>query len=151
MKMMVFCCLATSLVAGCVPTVPSVVPDPTQITVGDAIMQIRDGLVAADQKSADTGVFSGLYACSATVVFNVTAGANNSRQLVLDAAIKPPVPAGPSLGVTGSSNSASTSSVGNQITINLVSSLCTPGGAAKPGASSPVPPPAMALPPPMMR
>jgi hypothetical protein len=138
--------------AACVTPAPTVA-DPTRITVSDAIIQIRDGLVAADQKSAESGQFAGLYACSATVVFNVTAGANNSRQLVLDAAIKPPVPAAPNLGLTGTSGSASTSSVGNQITINLVSSLCSPGaGASKPGVpgTPPLPPP-MANPPAMLR
>ncbi len=112
------------LLSACVQSPQQIVPKPTDITIGSAIMQVRDGLVEAQKRSRDNNEFAGLYPCTATIVFNVTAKADNSNTLVLDASIKPPVPGAPSLGISETYASSAGASVGNQITVTLGSSLC---------------------------
>jgi hypothetical protein len=104
-----------------------IVPRPTSISIVDAVSQIRQAIVKASVEANQTGLYSGYYPCTATAVVNVTAGAQNSNQLVLDASIKPPSPAAPSIGLSNTYATSSSASVGNQITITLVSSLCLPG------------------------
>lgn len=134
--------------SGCVQGPQDIVPKPTDVDIGNAIMQVRDGLVAAQQKSKSSNEFAGLYPCTIQVVFNVTAKADRSNTLVIDAAIKPPatVPA-PSLSVSDKLAQTSEASRGNQITVLLTSSLCIPSmqpASATPAAGGvkPAPPPA---------
>jgi hypothetical protein len=99
-----------------------IVPRPTDVNIGNAILQIRKALVKAQDLSAKSHKYAGYYPCTATAVFNVTAGAG--KTLVLDAAIKPAISVAPSLSATNTS--ASNASVGNQITVVLTSSICAP-------------------------
>jgi hypothetical protein len=119
-----------------------IVPQPTTINIVNAVAQIRRAIVEAQVDANQTGLYSGYYPCTAQAVLNVTAGAQNSDQLVLDASIKPPSPAAPSISASNTYSTSSSASVGNQITITLVSSLCLPSsgddgkGAAAKGAAS---------------
>ena len=130
--------LSTISLSACVQSPQQIVPRPTDITIGSAIMQVRDGFVEAQKRSRDTNEYAGLYPCTATIVFNVTAKADNSNTLVLDASIKPPVPGSPSLSIADTYASSAGASVGNQITVTLGSSFCL---AQAVGAKQPAPAP----------
>jgi len=110
--------------AACVTQPQQVVPRPTDVDIQHAVMQIRDAIVAAQDKSKKDQQYAGMYPCTAQAVFNVTASANQQNTIVLDAAIKPPVPASPSLGLSDSYVAGANASRGNQITITFASSLC---------------------------
>jgi hypothetical protein len=124
----------------CVRTPEDIVPRPTDLTIESAISQIQVAIVSAAERARATGQYSGFYPCTAQAVLNVTADAHNQNTLVLDASIKPPSPAAPSLSLSNTYGVSSNASVGNQITVTLASSLClpqqSPDNAAKtPGAT----------------
>jgi hypothetical protein len=121
--------LASSLIlpfAACVRTPEDIVPRPTDLTIQSAISQIQTAIVSAAERARATGQYSGYYPCTAQAVLNVTADAHNQDTLVLDASIKPPSPAAPSLSLSNTYGVSSNASVGNQVTVVLASSLCLP-------------------------
>jgi len=112
------------LMTACVMRPQDIVPKPTDLTIVNAISQIRQAVVKAQQEAITSGQSSGLYPCTAQAILNVTADAHNSNTLVLDASIKPPQPVAPSLSVTNTYGVNANASVGNQIIITLASEPC---------------------------
>jgi hypothetical protein len=123
-------------VSACVRTPEDIVPRPTDLTIQSAILQIQEGIVSAVERANRTGQYAGFYPCTAQAVLNVTADAHNQNTLVLDASVKPPSPAAPSLSLSNTYGVSSNASVGNQITVVLASSLCLPAPSSSQAPSS---------------
>ena len=119
--------LSLVAVAGCTGAADRVVPEPTDIRLEGAMESVVRAFRRAQEVSAETGQPIGLYPCTVTVTFNITAGGTNRREIVLDANVTPParIVQG-ALGLTATSEQTQTASRGNQIAILLTSAACNP-------------------------
>lgn len=126
----------TLALSACVQSPERIVPVPTDVNLENAIMQVRNGLVAAQNQSEKDKKYSGFYPCSATIVFNITAKADKSNTLVMDASVALPAPISPKIGVSDSYVNTAEATRGNQITVNLVSSICLPSQSSEKQAKS---------------
>lgn len=123
---------------GCTSAVDRVVPDPTEITLEKAMVQVVEALRAAEDRSKETGPTTlGLNPCTVRVTFNITAGGQDKNQVVIDANVTRSVSETQSFfGINASNESVMTSTRGNQVEIFLTSVLCNPPetlGTLRPG------------------
>lgn len=145
--------LVAALLAGCAPATDRVVAQPTDINLADAMRDVVLAFREAQQVSQATGAPIGIYPCTVTVTFNITAGTGSNRSIVLDAQVTPPVRVVQgSLGLRATSDEAQTASRGNQIVVLLTSAACNPPntlGTLRPhlsGRPRPVPPGVLQVP-----
>ena len=118
--------IATAL-AGCTSAADRVVPTPTDVTLQGALVEVVQAFRAAQAESHGTGTPIGLYPCSVTVTFNVTAGGSSGNQVVLDASVRPPARVvDGTFGLTATTEQTQTASRGNQIVVLLTSAACNP-------------------------
>lgn len=127
------------VVGGCTSAAKQVVPDPTNITIENAMLSVVRGLRLAEAASRNTGTQSlGLSPCTVEFGFDVTAGGRDRDSLVLDASIK-----GGNGVVSGGGEVKSESertldtNRGNHIKLLLTSASCIPAntlGATKPAS-----------------
>lgn len=119
---------ALALLGACAQhTAPqAVVPQPTTITLQDAMVQVADALNAARAASDRYPQRIGIDPCSVQVTFDITASGTGDNKLVVDASIKPPAPVPIGIGVTASSQDVLKAERGNHITVNLNSPACNP-------------------------
>lgn len=101
-----------------------VVPDPSKITLQDAMKSVGEGL--KQMKEAQGESKTGLLPSEVTVTFNVTASAADGSKLALAVSI-PPLPQLPVSGsLTGDLTSAISAARGNVITIKFTNLLFAP-------------------------
>jgi len=101
-----------------------IVPEPSKITLEDAMKSVAEGFNKMKQAQGD--IKTGLLPSEVTVSFNVTASATDSTKLAV-AVGTPPAPQIPVSGsVTGDLSSAITASRGNTITIKFTNLLFAP-------------------------
>lgn len=114
-------------IAGCTSASDRVVPDPTAITLDNAMVSVVSAFRRAQEASATTGPPIGLYPCTVNVTFNITAGGTSRNEVVLDAQVTPParIVQG-ALGLTATTEQTQTASRGNQIALLLTSAACNP-------------------------
>ncbi|WP_244458729.1 hypothetical protein [Roseomonas fluvialis] len=119
--------MSLAAMAGCTGAADRVVPEPTDIRLEGAMVSVVRAFRAAQEVSAATGQPIGLYPCTVTVTFNITAGGTDRREIVLDANVTPParIVQG-ALGLTATTEQTQTASRGNQIAILLTSAACNP-------------------------
>jgi hypothetical protein len=124
-------------VAGCAQQ--RVVDEPDNITLSQAMQDTVDALADAHQHALARGVSFGLYACTATAVFNISATgvATNTQGVTLTGG--PPAAVAPvSLALSKSATSTETGVRGNTVTVVLATPWCSPSAqtqAAKPASA----------------
>jgi hypothetical protein len=110
------------------------VADPHKISLERALVETEDALLAAHAEAKRNHTYFGLYACSVTAVYNISATAGEDNKLSLTAA--PPVKLVPiNASATASLESTASGTVGNTVTVNL----SNPGCSAKSGKPGGVP------------
>lgn len=131
------------------------VSQPGNITLEHALVDTADALAAAHNEAKKNGTFFGLYACSVTAVFNVSATAGDENKVSLTSS--PPFAVFP-IGGSASFDSTASGTRGNTVTVVLASpapacaskTAGSPAPAPSPGpkpAPSPAPIPPVATPP----
>jgi hypothetical protein len=117
-------------VAGCAQQ--RVVDEPGNITLSQAMRDTVDALADAHQHAKERGIAFGLYACTATAVFNISATgvAANTTSVTLTGG--PPAAIAPvSLGLSKSATSTETGLRGNTVTLVLATPWCSPSAQAE--------------------
>lgn len=119
-------------VAGCAQQ--RVVDEPGNITLSQAMRDTVDALADAHQHAKERGVSFGLYACTATAVFNISATgvATNTTGVTLSGG--PPAAVAPvSLALSKSATSTETGVRGNTVTVVLATPWCSPSAQTQGG------------------
>lgn len=126
------------------------VADPNKISLEHALYDTEVALIGAHEEAKKYGTYFGLYACSVTAVFNISATAGEDNKLALSVA--PPVKILP-IDATGSASFKSTASGtrGNTVTVNLANPACSSskatGGTPSVAVMAPAPKPGQKPPP----
>ncbi len=106
--------------AGCASFRPVDVAKPSEITVQAALEDVANGLAEFKKKDIEGKRNYGLLVDEVTVTLNLTAAANDSTKLVVDAGnIKPAGLAGGTANVNYEYINASNASKGNNVTIKM--------------------------------
>jgi hypothetical protein len=131
-KPLTFVLILLAGLAGCAQQ--RVVDEPGNITLSQAMRDTVDALADAHQHAKDRGVSFGLYACTATAVFNISATgvATNIASLTLSGG-PPAVTAPVSLGLSKTSTSTETGARGNTVTLVLATPWCSPSAQTQGG------------------
>jgi hypothetical protein len=135
--------LATSIgITGCAT---QDVADLNKISLEHALVDTEHALLAAHAEAKRNRTYFGLYACSVTAVYNISATAGEDNKLSLSAA--PPVKLVPiNLSATETLESTASGTRANTVTVVLSNPACSSktGGNTKPPpfVMSPTPPPA---------
>lgn len=122
---------ATLSVGACFKSANKVVPDPTNITVPQAMRDIALGFAEMKATLEQEKRVMGVFVCKATVTFNVTAGGEDNSKLVLDARVSP-APAWEKALLTGHAagsvdlSSKMNASRGNVVAVEMYSPACIP-------------------------
>jgi hypothetical protein len=114
-----------------------VVDEPGNITLSQAMRDTVDALADAHKHALARGVSFGLYACTATAVFNISATgvATNTEGVTLTG--EPPAAVAPvSLALSKSATSTETGVRGNTVTVVLATPWCSPAAQAEAAKSA---------------
>jgi hypothetical protein len=115
--------MLTGYLAGCAT---QDVADPSKISLERALVETEDALIAAHQEASSYvrhgGTYFGLYACSVTAVYNISATAGEDNKLSLSAS--PAIKIVP-ITATGSLESTASGTTGNTVTVNLSNPYCS--------------------------
>lgn len=120
------CCFGCTSLMGCASYTPDQVARPTDITIDKALTQTVTAFADAQAVAKARHVNMGVALCSMTINFNVTAAANKSGNLVLDATIKTLAPVNAGVGGTAEQDVGSSASRGNTVSLVFTSELCLP-------------------------
>ena len=117
--------------SACAGTVSNVVPEPTRITVSEALNDVATGLINMTNSLEDSGVTIGFFPCKAIVAMNITAGGLDNRDLVINASASPApglqnVLLAASAGATFDMSSIATAARGNTILFEMYNPACIP-------------------------
>ena len=128
MKSPVLGCLALALgCAGCARTqAPSEIAPANAITLQKAMEDTMDALYGARARAISYGgPLFGLYACTVTAVFNISASATAENKLSLGVSGGPPPAVAPvSINLQGGTTATTNGSRGNQVTLTLATPEC---------------------------
>jgi len=118
--------MVPTLLGACTQAPQTVVPQPTSITLENAVVQVVEALNAGRAVAARYPERIGLDPCTVQVVFDITASGTSDNKIVLDASIKPPAPAPVSAGVSATVSDVLVANRGNHVTLTLTSPACNP-------------------------
>lgn len=121
--------LLPGLLVGCGNAVGRIVPDPSSITLSQALVQTVDALYdarAAALRHRRTDIPLGLNTCTVQATFNVTAGGTDDNKLVITLGTPTAAPINASL--AGSAQDTATAGRSNQIVVLFTSPACNPTG-----------------------
>lgn len=110
------------LVAGCAIG-PTSSPEANRITLQQAMVSTVDAIEAANKEAAKAGYLPGFQPCSLTAVFSINDAGTVTNQLTLGAG---GTVSGATLGAQGHGEVGNNHTVGNQVTLVLVSKDCAP-------------------------
>lgn len=119
-------------ISACTAFKPSDVANPSKLTISEAMNDIGMSFAKLKSQLSNNSPNSkplhlGLWPCKVVVTLNVTAGATDNAQLVLDTAIRTPANAvNAEIKGHAEKNSTSSASRGNTVNIELYNSACIP-------------------------
>jgi len=110
------------------------VVEPNQITLSKAMIDTVDALADARAEGLTRHTNFGLYACTATAVFNISATGTADNKVALGVSGGPPAAVAPvTVNISGSSEATQTGTRGNTVTVVLATNECLP----KPPSAAP--------------
>jgi hypothetical protein len=121
------CAVALS-VSACASLSPEDIEStPSNVGVKEALTQIGEGFSGMKKALGETKL--GLHPCKVTVNLNVTAGATDNNQLVIDLSATPPTQViDASASVKGDFSATSTAQRGNTVVVEMYNLVCLPEG-----------------------
>ena len=117
--------IGVGALAGC--TAQQTVVEPNQITLSKAMVDTVDALADARAEGLARHTNFGLYACTVTAVFNISATGTADNKLAVGVSGGPPAAVAPvTVNVSGSSEATQSGTRGNTVTLVLAANECLP-------------------------